>query len=73
MECVVFIVAGEEEGGSEGPGSADLSVVLFDIADVDDEFLDGDVVSELDSVVLRSIKAYLGILSQNVDQVVGIG
>jgi hypothetical protein len=52
LELAVLVVAGEEEGGAEGPGAADLRVVLLDVADVDDDFLDGDAGSVLDSVVL---------------------
>lgn len=53
LELSVLVVAGEEEGSSEGPGSSDLGVVLLDIADVDHDFLDGDGGSVLESVVLN--------------------
>jgi hypothetical protein len=42
LELAVFIIACEEEGSAEGPGSSDLGVVLLDVADVDDDFLDRD-------------------------------
>jgi hypothetical protein len=42
LEFAVFIIACEEESSAEGPGASDLGVVLLDVADVDDDFLDGD-------------------------------
>ena len=36
----MFVVACEEEGSSEGSGSTDLSVLLFDVTDVDYDFFD---------------------------------
>ena len=53
LELAVLVVAGEEEGRSERPGSSDLGVVLLDIADVDNDFLDGDGGSVLEPVVLN--------------------
>lgn len=53
LELVIFIVACKQEGSTERPWTTDLSVVLLDIADVNDDFFDGDVWSVLELVILR--------------------
>jgi hypothetical protein len=53
LELAVFIIACEEEGSAEGPGSSDLGVVLLDVADVDNDFLDRDTRSVFKTVVLN--------------------
>lgn len=52
LELAVFVVSSEEEGSSEGSGAADLSVVLFDVANIDDDFFDGDARPIFKSVFL---------------------
>ena len=53
LELIVLVIASEEEGSPERSGSTNLGIVLLDIADVDDEFFNGDVCSELYSIILR--------------------
>ena len=69
----MLIVAGKEEGSSKGPGSSHLSVLLLDVADVDDNLLDGDAGPELEAVVLGEGEGYLSVLSEQIDEVVGVG
>ena len=48
----MLVVAGKEEGSSKGPGSSHLSVLLLDVAEVDDNLFDGDTRPEFEAVVL---------------------
>ena len=57
---MVLVVACEQESCSKWPGSSSLGVVLFDIADIDDELFDWHVISELDPVVLNYFKKVPG-------------
>lgn len=57
LELVVLVVSCEEEGSSEGARPAHLGVVLFDVADVHDQLLDGHAGSELDLEVLSGLRS----------------
>jgi hypothetical protein len=43
LERVVGVVAGEEEGDTEGTKTTELSIALLQVAQLLDELLDGDV------------------------------
>ena len=52
LEFVVFVISSEKEGCSEGSATSHLSVVLFDVAYVDNDLFDRDARPELEAVVL---------------------
>jgi hypothetical protein len=52
LEFVVFVITCKQKCGTKGSGSTDLSVVLFDVANVNDDFFDWYIGSILELVVL---------------------
>lgn len=72
LELSVLVIASEEESRSKRPGSSDLRVVLLDVTDVDHDFFDGDGGSVLESVVLNEGRSYLSVLSEQIDEIVGV-
>lgn len=66
LELVVLVVAGKEEGGSEGSLSSWLCVTLLEVADSDDQLLDGNALLVLEPVLLSNN-------ARIIDQVIGIG
>ena len=52
LEFAVFVISSEKEGCSKGSATSHLSVVLFDVAYVDNYFFDRDARPELEAVIL---------------------
>ena len=53
LEFSIFVVSCEEEGCAEGSCSSNLGVVLFNVANVDNNFFNGNAGSVFDSVALH--------------------
>jgi hypothetical protein len=53
LELVILIVAGKKECSTEGSWTTDLSVVLLDVANVNDNLFDRNVWSVLELVILK--------------------
>ena len=52
LEFAVFVISSEKEGCSKRSAASHLSVVLFDVAYVDNDLFDRDARPELEAVVL---------------------
>lgn len=52
LETIVLIIAGKEEGRTKRPWTSNLSVILFDITNMNNQFFNGYIGSVLHSVVL---------------------
>lgn len=52
LEFIVFIITGKQESSTEWSGSTDLSVVLFNVANINDDLLNWNVGSVLEFIIL---------------------
>lgn len=53
LELAILVIAGKEECGTKRPRSSYLRVLLLDVANIDNNLLDGNRRSKLETVVLN--------------------
>ena len=54
LEFIVFIITSKQKSSTEWSGSTDLSVVLFNVANINDDFFNWNVGSVLEFIILSN-------------------